>query len=138
MADDFEREVDAWLDQLEAELAPVGRHSTTAPDPGGAGEASQVAPRSSTPLSASTAALSDPPPAEALTPEHRETELERRRQDRARTEALASLMKQMAVEIRSLRRDVDRIKSAIGKLGRLVEAQRRAAGSAPPRPRPSS
>ena len=103
---------------------PVGRHTPPQPD----GDDEPEAPRT-TP--ADTSGSTAPPPTKAVAPEPLETELDRQRRAQARTEALVPLMKQMATEMRSLRRDVDQIKSVIAKLGRLAEAKRRAGGSSP-------
>ena len=64
--------------------------------------------------------------------ERREAQLVAQRGELVRTEALIDVMKELASEIRSVRRDVDQIKAVITKLRRLAEAKRR--GMEPPAP----
>ena len=52
--------------------------------------------------------------------------------DRARIEALVTVVKELAMEVRSSRRDIERIKTVIAKLRLLTDAQRRAARSTTP------
>ena len=55
----------------------------------------------------------------------RETQLVHQKRELVRTEALVDVMKELASEIRSVRRDVDQIKAIIAKPRRLAEAKRR-------------
>ena len=141
MADDFERKVDKWFDELEGQLAPAGRITPAGPDdespPGPVrpvlGHPSTLAPRR--PVVPRPRRTPQPEP---LEPEpnqemvglpRREAQLVEHTRELVRTEALRDVMKELASEIRSVRRDVDQIKAIINKLRRLIEARRRGTGS---------
>ena len=76
--------------------------------------------------------LETEPGPETVGLERREAQLVAQRGELVRTEALIDVMRELAVEIRSVRRDVDQIKAVITKLRRLAEAKRRQMG--PPAP----
>ena len=143
MTDDFDREVDEWFDELEERLAPAGRHTPPDPDDEGATETSRpdlsdssapvprrlvmpgvrLAPQPVTPES-------DPDP-ETMGLARREAQLAGQRRELVRTEALVDVMKELASEIRSVRRDVDQIKAIIARLRRLAEARNRELAKSP-------
>ena len=141
MQDDFDREVDEWFDDLEGQLAPAGRITPHDDDgPGSAGRPvlshpSTLAPhRSSVPglrrgLAPQPVPESEPDP-EMVGLVRREVQLADHRRELVRTEALVAVMKELATEIRSVKRDVDQIKAIIGKLRRLAEAKKHMASAA--------
>ena len=59
----------------------------------------------------------------------RETQPEHQKRELVRTEALVDVMKELASEVRSVCRDVDRIKAIITKVRRLADAKRRGMAS---------
>jgi hypothetical protein len=141
VTEDFDREVDDWLDDLEGHLAPAGRvtppPSTREPAQGTLhpilSHPSTLAPhRSAVPGLRRGPELETEPGPETVGLERREAQLVAQRGELVRTEALVDVMKELAVEIRSVRRDVDQIKAVITKLRRLAEAKRRRMG--PPAP----
>ena len=141
VTDEFDREVDDWLDDLEGQLAPAGRHTPpgAADDEMPSGRPVMSHPSSLAPLRTpvpgirrdEAAELQPAPEDEMVGLERREAQLAEQHRELVRTEALVAVMKELATEIRSVRRDVDQIKAIIAKLRRLAEAKRRAGGSAP-------
>jgi hypothetical protein len=140
VTDDFEREVDEWFHKLEEQLAPAGRVAAASPDsespPGPerpvASNPSTIAPhRSGAPGLRRTSQPDRPEPE----PVHEVSGLARREPqavehtpELVRTEALVDVMKELASEIKSVRRDVDQIKKIISRLRQLAEAKRRGTG----------
>ena len=148
MADNFDREVDEWFEQLEGRLAPAGRITPAGPDddgPTGPGRSILSNPSRLAPAREGRPGLRRTPEPESTaeseanqeTPElaRSEMQLVHQKRELVRTEALVDVMKELASEIRSVRRDVDQIKAIIAKLRRLAEAQRRRTASPATRPR---
>ena len=148
VGDNFDREVDEWFEQLEGQLAPAGRITPVDADDEGPTAAARPVlsnpstlgpPRGSIPgLRRTVQVESTPDPESTPKPEsaqqvpnlaHREMQLVRQKRELVRTEALVDVMKELASEIRSVRRDVDQIKAIIAKLRRLAEAKRRGGAS---------
>ena len=77
----------------------------------------------------STLALSEPAPGEAVGLVRREAELVSQGRELVRTEALVTIMKELASEMRSVRSDVDQLKAVVAKMRLLTDA-RRATGPA--------
>ena len=132
MTGDFDREVDEWFEELESRLAPAGRITPLGPaeDDGELrpllSHPSTLAPRQP----AGSVSLPDPAPEPEAAPDtmglaRRESQLASHKRELVRIEALVDVMKELATEIRSVRRDVDQIKAVIGKLRRLAEVKRR-------------
>ncbi len=141
VTDEFDREVDDWLDDLEGQLAPAGRHTPigASDDEGPSGRLVMSHPSTLAPLRTAVPGIRWDE-AEYLAPElddemvgleRRKAQLAEQHKELVRTEALVAVMKELAAEIRSVRRDVDQIKAVIAKLRRLAEAKRRAGGSGP-------
>ena len=139
--DNFEQEVDEWFDELEGQLAPAGRITPPGPnderqtEPGRPvlSHPSTLAPRRPVPGLRRTLELESIPQPEAdqgpVDLAGREMQLVHQKGELVRTEALVDVMKELASEIRSVRRDVDQIKAIIAKLRRLAEAKRRGMAS---------
>ena len=138
MPDNFDREVDEWFDELEGQLAPAGRITPVGPDderPTGPvrpvlSHPSTLAPRRPVaPGIRRTLGRESMPGPEAdqeiVDLARSETQLVHQQRELVRTEALVDVMRELASEIRSVRRDVDQIKAIIAKLRRLAEAKRR-------------
>jgi len=115
---DFDRDLDNWLDDLEGRLAPAGRQTPQV--------AEVVAAKTADPQlgDPSTRALSEPAPGEAVGLVRREAELVFQGRELVRTEALVTIMKELASEMRSVRRDVDQVKAVVAKMRLLSEARR--------------
>ena len=140
MTDDFEREVDEWFHKLEEQLAPAGRVAAAGPDsespPGperpAASNPTTIAPnRSAAPGLRRTSQpdLSEPAPVQEVSGlARREPPAVEHKPELVRTEALVDVMKELASEIKSVRRDVDQIKKIISRLRQLAEAKRRGTG----------
>ncbi len=138
MPDNFDREVDEWFDELEGQLAPAGRITPAGPDDErGTGPVRPVLSHPSTlaarrpvipGLRRTLARESMPDPdadQEIVDLARREMQLVHPKRELVRTEALVDVMRELASEIRSVRRDVDQIKAIIAKFRRLAEAKRR-------------
>jgi len=130
--DNFDREVDEWFDELEGQLAPAGRITPVGPDderPTGPvrpvlSHPSTLAPRR--PVAPGLRRTPEPEADQEIVDLARsETQLVHHQRELVRTEALVHVMRELASEIRSVRRDVDQIKAIIAKLRRLAEAKRR-------------
>jgi hypothetical protein len=119
VTEDFGRDLDSWLDGLEARLAPVGRQTP------------QVTAGESLPPITGEAAPGSPPRSPevvgpelpSVSPEPRDAEASMR--DRTRIDALVAVVKELAMEVRSSRRDIERIKTVIAKLRLFTDAQKR-------------
>jgi hypothetical protein len=110
---DFERDLDGWLDDLEGRLAAAGRQPppNTADDQG----------------------VRDAAPAgRAII----EADADTTQRDRARFEALVTIMREMAFEMRSLRKDVEQIKATMAESGAVPETRALVAGRPGPDRRP--
>ncbi len=130
VTDDFDRDLDKWLDDTEGRLAPVGRQTPQVPD-------DDVVTEEADHLTSHPATLAALEPGqESVGLVRREAQLVAHRHELVRTEALVTVMKELASELRSVRRDVDQIKAVIAKMGMLTDAQKRAvsptAGHLPP------
>jgi hypothetical protein len=119
---DFDRELDTWLDDLEGRLPPAGRQTPQVAE----SVSGKTAPQLGDP---STLALSEPAPGEAVGLVRREAELVSQGRELVRTEALVTIMKELASEMRSVRSDVDQLKAVVAKMRLLTDA-RRATGPA--------
>lgn len=115
MTEDFGRDLDGWLKTVEERLAPAGRQTSPVTADASPPPAVDVAPMASA-----------PPPTRS--DEGRETDAMLR--DRARMEALVTVVKELAAEVRSSRRDIEQIKTVIAKLQVVTDARTRAAQSA--------
>ncbi len=69
-------------------------------------------------------ALSEPAPGEALGLVRREAELVSQGRELVRTEALVTIMKELASEMRSVRSDVDQLKAVVASMRLLTDARR--------------
>ena len=136
MKDDFDCGVDEWLDELEVRLGSPGRQTPPDQEDEGAtdpprpviSDPSTLVPRrpvmSSVRRPQSVAPEPEPDP-EVKSPVRPEAQLTEQRRELVRTEALVQVMKELAGEIRSVRRDVDQIKAFIAKLRRLTKTKKR-------------
>ncbi len=114
MTEDFGRDLDGWLKTVEERLAPAGRQTSPATADASPPPAVDVAPMASA-------------PPQTRSYEGGETAATLR--DRARIEALVRVVKELAAEIRSSRRDIEQIKTVIAKLQVVTDARTRAAQS---------
>ena len=113
---DFDRKLDTWLDGVEGRLAPVGRQTAQVAEAVSAKTADLGDP--------STLALSEPAPGEAVGLVRREAELVSQGRELVRTEALVTIMKELASEMRSVRSDVDQLKAVVAKMRLVTDARR--------------
>ena len=109
MADNFDREVDEWFEQLEGQLAPAGRITPAGPDddgPTGTGRPILSHPSRLAAAHEGMSGLQGMPEPET-TPEsgadnerpdlaRRETQLVQQKRELVRTEALVDVMKELA------------------------------------------
>ncbi len=72
----------------------------------------------------STLALAEPAPGDAVSLVRREVELVSQGRELVRTEALVTIMKELASEMRSVRSDVDQLKAVVAKMRLLTDARR--------------
>jgi hypothetical protein len=109
---DFDGDLDGWLDDLEGRLAPAGRQTPQR------GQDDHTVPET---------ALEGPAMAEA----------EAGQRDRARFETLVTVVREMAFEMRPLRNDVEQIKATMAEKRVASEMRPLVAGRPAPDDRPS-
>lgn len=141
MTDDFEHEVNEWFDELEEQLAPAGR-ATSPDDASEEGELLRPIlshPSTLAPQRPAVRAAEEPPSAlfepaadeERLGLAAREAQLRQQKVELLQVEALVDVIRELVAEIRSVRRDVDQIKSVIGSLRHLIALKKREAPTPP-------